>query len=107
MTMTDNHIVSVYILGKNYNIKCPPEQAQALQASAQIIEGKLRDMKQASSSTSTDRMLVVIALNLCHELLLLKNEKSDYLSTIEKKLHDLQTRIQQSLSIDAEEALTV
>ena len=105
MTTIDNHIVSVYILGKNYNIKCPPEQAQALQASAQIIEGKLRDMKQASSSTSTDRMLVVIALNMCHELLMLKNEKSHSLSTIESKLHDLQTRIQESLSVDVEEEM--
>lgn len=107
MTTLDNHIVSVYILGKNYNIKCPPEQAQALQASAQIVEGKLRDMKQASSSTSADRMLVVIALNLCHELLMLKNEKSSYLTTIENKLHELQARIQKSLSVNAEEELAV
>lgn len=107
MTIPDNHIVSLYILGKNYNIKCPPEQAQALQASAQIIEGKLRDMKQSSNSTSTDRMLVVIALNLCHELLMLKNEKSSYLTTIENKLYELQARIEQSLSINAEEELAV
>ena len=105
MIPADNHIVSVYILGKNYNIKCPPEQAQALQASAQIIESKLREMKQSSSSTSTDRMLVVIALNMCHELLMLKNEKSSSLATIESKLQDLQTRIQASLSVDVEEEM--
>lgn len=106
MTITDNHIVSVYILGKSYNIKCPPEQAQALQESAQFIEGKLREMKQASSSTSTDRMLVVIALNLCHELLVLKSEKSSELAAIETKLHDLQARIQQSLPASIEEEIT-
>ena len=102
----DNHIVSVKILNKNYNIKCPPEQAEALRESARIIEDKLREMKRASSSISTDRMLVVIALNLCHELLVLKNEKSNTIGTIEGKLQGLQSRIQSFLASEEELAVT-
>ena len=101
----DAPIVSVRILGKYYNIKCPPEQADALHESARIIEDKLRSMKQASSTTSTDRMLVVIALNLCHELLGLKNEKSNTIGNIENKLQGLQSRIQSFLSAEEEVAV--
>ncbi len=104
--LQDNHIVSVRILGKNYNIKCPPEQAEALRDSARIIETKLRDMKQASSSISTDRILVVTALNLCHELQALKNEKLNTIGTIESKLQGLQSRIQSFLCADEELAVT-
>ncbi|PHQ80130.1 MAG: hypothetical protein COB66_05465 [Coxiella sp. (in: Bacteria)] len=102
MNLIDNHIVSVRILGKNYNIKCPPEQADALKASAQLLENKLCDMKQANGSTSTDRMLVVTALNSLHELSALKNEKSSYTSSVDDKLQNLQSRIQSFLSADEE-----
>lgn len=101
----DTSTVSVRILGKNYNIKCPPEQADALHESARIIEDRLRAMKKASSTTSTDRMLVVIALNLCHELLGLKNEKSNTIGNIETKLRGLQSRIQSFLAAEEEVAV--
>ena len=102
----DNQIATVRILGKNYNVKCPQDQAEALEESARIIESRLREMKRHSSSTSTERMLVVTALNLCHELLVLKNEKSSYVSTIEDKLHHLQSRIRSFLSADEELAIS-
>ena len=94
----DNHIISIRVLGKNYNIKCPPEQAEALQEAALRIDEKLRDMKATSGSSNTDRMLVVTALNLCHELLAKENETSDYITKIEDKLQSLQNRIQSFIS---------
>lgn len=99
---TNNNIVSVRILGKNYNIKCPPEQAEALKESARLLENKLRELKQHAGSISTDRMLVVTALNSLHELTVLKNEKNKYTHTIENKLQSIQSRIQSVLSADEE-----
>lgn len=98
MIDVDTHIVSVRILGKNYNIKCPPEQADALRESAQFIEQKLREMKQHSGSANTDRMLVVMALNMHHELNALKSEKSQLSHSVEDKLNSIQSRIQSFLS---------
>lgn len=98
MIDVDNQLVTVRILGKSYNIKCPPEQADALRESAQFIEQKLREMKQHSGSTNTDRMLVVMALNLCHELNVLKSEKSQISHSVEDKLNGIQSRIQSFLS---------
>lgn len=98
MIDVDSHIVSVRILGKNYNIKCPPEQADALNQSAQFIEQKLHEMKQQASSTNTDRILVVMALNLCHELNVLKSEKNQLSHNVENKLNNIQSRIQSFLA---------
>lgn len=102
----DNSVVSVRILGKNYNIKCPADQAEALHESARIIEERLRSMKGSPGNPNTERMLVVIALNLCHELLGLKNEKSNTIGNIEVKLRGLQSRIQNFLTAEEEEAVT-
>ncbi len=105
ITQVDNHIVTVRILGKHYNIKCPPEQAEELQKAANVIEERLNTMKRASGTSSTDRMLVVTALNLCHELMTLKNERANLTNTVDDKLRHLQSRI--SAFLTAEEELAV
>ena len=105
MIEVDNHIVSVRIAGNSYNIKCPPEQAEALRESATFIESKLREMKHATGSTNINRMLVVMALNLCHELTVLKSEKSQQNHSVEDKLQSLQNRIQSFLASHEELAL--
>ena len=100
----DNNIVTVRILGKFYNIKCPKEQAQALENAAHSIEEKLRDIKKSHSGSATDmdRLLVVLALNLCHELNLLKNEKTVSSIDVASKLQGIQTRIQSFLACEEE-----
>jgi cell division protein ZapA len=102
-TVLERNIVSVRLLGKSYQIKCPPEQAEALQTSAHYIENKLREMKQASGSTDTHQLLVVMALNLCHELTVLKSEKNQSSDTVGQKLQSLQNRIQCFLAEHEEE----
>ncbi len=100
----DNHIVTVRILGKFYNIKCPKEQAKALEDTAYSIEEKLRNIKKSHSGNATDmdRLLVVLALNLCHELNALKNEKTTGSVDVASKLQGLQTRIQSFLACEEE-----
>lgn len=101
----DNHIVSVRILGKHYNIKCPPEQAEELKKAAQVVEERLNEMKRASGTSSTDRMLVVTALNLCHELMTLKNERASISASVDDKLRHLQSRISAFLTTEEELAV--
>lgn len=105
ISQIENNIVSVRLLGKHYNIKCPPEQAEELQEAAQHIENRLHEMKSVNGSSNTDRMLVVIALNLCHELMTLKKERANQVDSIDDKLRSLQARISEFLTSEEELAV--
>lgn len=98
----EKNIVSISILDRNYNIKCPPEQAEALANAAKEVDDYVRKIKESSGTTNTDRMLVVTALNFCHELAALKTEKSSLISNVEEKLANIQNRIQNSLAVEEE-----
>ena len=57
--------VYVKILDKEYQVACPPEERGALLQSAQV----LRMIKNSGSVIGLERIAVMAALNLSHELL--------------------------------------
>lgn len=100
MKDTDN-LISIRILDRHYQIKCPAEEAQELQESAQYVDQQMRKMRQNGGTTSTDRIAVVVALNTCHELMLLKKQQNQLTDNMSDRITELQNKIENFL--DAEE----
>ena len=94
----DKDIVAVKILDRTYNIKCPPDEAQALQESARHLDEQMRQIRQSGNITSTDRVAIVTALNISHELMQLKNQKDNYINMMNHQIQDIQKRIQNFLA---------
>ena len=68
--MTDRTVrVSVRILEKEYQVACLPEERSELLDSAEFLNGKMRDIRDAGNIVGLDRIAVMAALNLAHELL--------------------------------------
>jgi cell division protein ZapA len=69
-----NHLVTVNIFDRDYKIKCQPDEAHQLQEAARILDQQMRSSNQASTSTNAERLAVVTALNMSHELARLKQQ---------------------------------
>ena len=67
--------VSVRILEKEYQVACLPEERSELLDSAEFLNGKMRDIRDAGNIVGLDRIAVMAALNLAHELL--KRNRND------------------------------
>jgi cell division protein ZapA len=61
--------VAVHLLDKEYLVACTPEERPALLAAAGLLDSKMRDVRNAARSASLDRVAVLAALNLAHEML--------------------------------------
>lgn len=61
--------VSVRILEKEYQVACLPEERSELLDSAEFLNGKMKDIRDGGNIVGLDRIAVVAALNLAHELL--------------------------------------
>lgn len=61
--------VRVNILGKEYQIACPPEERADLFASASLLDQRMRTVRDAGRVVGVDRIAVMVALNLAHEML--------------------------------------
>lgn len=103
--MSEVENVSVRILDRDYKIKCLPEQASELKESALYVDEQMKKARQSTSVNSTERMAILTALNICHELILLKKQKSDYLDAMHERIQALQERIENSLAATDEVAV--
>ena len=67
--MKDQDSLSIKILEKEYRVACPAEEKENLLASASMLNEKLDEIKQRGSVIGTERIAVMAALNMSHELL--------------------------------------
>ena len=67
--MKDQESLSIKILEKEYRVACPAEEKESLLASANMLNEKLNAIKQKGSVIGTERIAVMAALNMSHELL--------------------------------------
>ena len=98
MNDDENHVLSVKILDRHYQIKCPLDQTQALQESATYIDQQMRKFRQNSQVNNTERVAIITALNLCHELMQLRKQKNNYIDVMNQRIQDLQHRIENFLA---------
>ncbi|MGR9000203.1 MAG: cell division protein ZapA [Gammaproteobacteria bacterium] len=68
--------VSVIIMGKEYRIACDLEEQDDLIHSAQMLDVQMRKMRDSGKIVGPDRIAVMAALNLAHELELMKNQNA-------------------------------
>jgi cell division protein ZapA len=79
--------VVVNILGKEYQIACPEEEKPALVESAQMLHDSMEQIRGTGKVVGLDRIAVMAALNIAHELIGLKDQGSeDDPESIEKLL---------------------
>ena len=95
--MSNTISVTVNILGKDYNISCPEEEKSDLLASASYVDEKMREIKQRGSTMGADRIAVLSALNIAHELLKLNGVESS-LVQLSGQMSDIESMVDQALN---------
>jgi cell division protein ZapA len=64
----DAGVMKVYILDKEYLVACPEEEREALRASAKYLNDKMAEIRGSGKVVGMDRIAVMAALNLAHEV---------------------------------------
>lgn len=61
--------IFVKILDKEYQVACPAEEKVALVRSAEELDSRMRAIKNSGAIIGLERIAVMAALNLSHDLL--------------------------------------
>jgi cell division protein ZapA len=90
--------VTLNILNKDYVIACQPEEQSALLNTAHQLNSKMRRLHDSGKVTGTDRIAVMAALNLAHELEVEKQRVSySYDPEVTNKIISLRHKIENVL----------
>jgi cell division protein ZapA len=89
--------VNIRILDKEYCVGCPAAERDELIASARYLDAKMREIRDSRKVTGNDRIAVICALNIAHELLQKKNQKSSTPDAFVERVKRLGDKIESSL----------
>ncbi|NII08723.1 cell division protein ZapA [Luteibacter anthropi] len=88
--------VALRLLDREFHIACAPDERAGLVAAAQFLDGKMRELKSNAKVPGFDRIAVLAAVSIAHELLTLRKEQTsqeqvltDGLAALRKKLDAL------------------
>jgi cell division protein ZapA len=90
--------VSVRILDKEYQVACPAEERTDLLDSAEILNNKMREIRDSGRIVGLDRIAVMAALNMANDLIHAKARDQELEGGISDRLKTISDRVDNVLS---------
>lgn len=90
----------VTILDKEYMIACGPDEREALQESARILDKKMREIRASGKIIGTERIAVMAALNLAYDVISLRKGEIEQDNSVNMRVRMLQEKIDAILEVE-------
>ncbi len=85
--------VSIRLLDREYTVGVNPSERDSLMAAARLLEEKMREVRGANRIAAVDRVAVLAALNIAHELQQLRDGQAQRDREFASALDRLQQRL--------------
>jgi cell division protein ZapA len=89
--------VTVRILEKEYHVACPAEEKPALMASAELLNAKMREIRDSGKVVGLDRVAVMAALNLANELLRAQGQDEELKNIVGLRIRAMREHLDSAL----------
>ncbi len=89
--------VSVRILEKEYQVSCPASERTDLLDSAELLNSKMKEIRDSGKVVGTDRIAVMAALNMANELIKARTRDDALEGNVAGRLRALSDRVEAAL----------
>jgi len=95
--MSATEPVSVRLLDREYTVGVEPEERDSLMAASRLLDMRMREIRGSNRMAAVDRVAVLAALNMAHELQQLRDENARQASALQQTLADLNRRLDRAI----------
>ena len=99
-----NNTLTVSILDREFRVSCPADSLHELTSAAQFLDEKMREIRTASNGSGqvlgTDRIAVIAALNIAHQLQQLQGKQTQLSLELERIDERLDEALMQDLQLE-------
>ncbi len=85
--------VNVKILDREFTVGVEPDERESLMAAAHLLDSRMREIRGSNRMAALDRVAVLTALNLAHELLQLKQAAEQRDLALNRTLGELNRKL--------------
>ena len=89
--------ITIQILGKEYAIACSEDERHDLQRSADYLDTKMREIRDSGNIIGSDRIAIITALNITHELLSQSEGSTKTDGSFDARIQNMQDKIEDAL----------
>lgn len=90
--------IEVTLLGRDYRVTCGEEEREGLLQAVAYLDGKMGEIKKNSKVSGTERIAVMAALNIAHELLSVKIGGGLDLGQVKRRITDIEAKLDAALA---------
>ncbi|ADL54355.1 cell division protein ZapA [Gallionella capsiferriformans] len=92
------NMLDVKILDRELRVACPEDEREALLSAVAYLDKKMTEIRDAGKIVNVERIAIMAALNIAHELLSTKLGRGVDLSDLTRRMTAMQTAIDQALA---------
>ena len=91
--------LDVSIMGRTYKVACAEEEREALLAAVEYVDRKMSEIKSAGKVASAERIAVMAALNITHELLSCRDAGAGFdIEALKRRMASMQAALDEALA---------
>lgn len=94
---SDAVFLDVSIMGREYRIACKPDERQELLDAVAYVDRKMRGIRDSAKQNNAERVAVMTALNVTHELLKVRVSGSVDLGGLKRRIQTMQSTVDATL----------
>ena len=91
--------VDVSIMGRTYKVACADDERDALLAAVGYLDGKMSEIKSVGKVASAERIAVMAALNITHELLSCRDSGAGFeIEALKRRMKSMKATLDEALA---------
>lgn len=95
--MSENRAVDVNIMGREFKVTCSDEEREGLISAVNYLDRKMREIRDAGKVIGIERIAIMAALNMAHELLNTRSGGFD-IGDLKRRMLSMQEQIDEALA---------
>ena len=90
--------IAVSILGRSYKVACEEGEREELLQAVAYLDGKMREIKESGKIAGTERIAVMAALNIAHELLGTKLGSGFDIGQAKRRISSIEAKLDEAIA---------
>ncbi|AEJ01609.1 protein of unknown function DUF710 [Nitrosomonas sp. Is79A3] len=94
----NNKPLNLNIMGRELYVTCPDEEREEIQLAAAYLDRKIQEIKAEGKVIDSDRIAIIAALSITHELLMLRNGTGFDMNEFRRRIISLKNKVDEVIS---------
>ena len=95
--MSEARGVDVSIMGREFRVSCTDDEYEALMSAVSYLDRKMREIRDSGKVIGVERIAIMAALNIAHELLTTRTGGFD-IGDFKRRINSMQEQIEQEIA---------